>query len=126
MHREQKAVISKEGDTIIKDRIPKQYRHPLLDLQLRESRTRREANILRKLPVPGPKFISADKSRIEMSFLPGRQVKEVLDVNIAVEIGKQIAQLHDANIVHGDLTTSNMLYQEGVQLIDFGLSFREP
>jgi len=32
--------------------------------------------------------------------------------------------LHDANIIHGDLTTSNMILKDGkLFLIDFGLGF---
>ena len=40
-------------------------------------------------------------------------------------IGKNIAKLHDADIIHGDLTTSNMILsgKEVVYFIDFGLGF---
>ena len=40
-------------------------------------------------------------------------------------MGAVIAQIHDADIIHGDLTTSNMIYDQTaghVTLIDFGLS----
>jgi TP53 regulating kinase and related kinases len=42
------------------------------------------------------------------------------------QIGEAIAKLHDGGLVHGDLTTSNMLLRQGdgkLALIDFGLSF---
>lgn len=42
------------------------------------------------------------------------------------QIGEAIAKLHDGGLVHGDLTTSNMLLQKSDQqlvLIDFGLAF---
>ena len=43
---------------------------------------------------------------------------------ILESIGEQISKLHDNNIIHGDLTTSNMIVKEGkVYFIDFGLGF---
>ena len=43
---------------------------------------------------------------------------------ISEEIGEKIAVMHDKGIIHGDLTTSNMIFSNGkVYLIDFGLSF---
>jgi Kae1-associated kinase Bud32 len=39
------------------------------------------------------------------------------------QIGSSIARLHDYNIVHGDLTTSNMILKnKEVYFIDFGLA----
>ena len=39
-------------------------------------------------------------------------------------IGKDIAKLHDNNIIHGDLTTSNMiLVKDKIFFIDFGLGY---
>eukprot|EP00126_Sphaerothecum_destruens_P010734 Sdes_comp20798_c0_seq4m17081 len=41
-------------------------------------------------------------------------------------IGVLVAKLHRENIIHGDLTTSNMLLEgnsENIILIDFGLSY---
>lgn len=42
------------------------------------------------------------------------------------KIGHAVATLHDAGLIHGDLTTSNMLVRRSdsaVVLIDFGLSY---
>jgi TP53 regulating kinase-like protein len=40
------------------------------------------------------------------------------------QVGVLIARLHDNEIIHSDLTTSNfMLHYGGVRVIDFGLSF---
>ena len=39
--------------------------------------------------------------------------------------GKTLAKMHDADVIHGDLTTSNMIYDaenQALTLIDFGLS----
>ncbi|XP_046565385.1 LOW QUALITY PROTEIN: EKC/KEOPS complex subunit TP53RK-like [Haliotis rubra] len=49
---------------------------------------------------------------------------------LAAEIGKLLGKMHSNNIVHGDLTTSNMLLKgmledRHVILIDFGLSHFE-
>lgn len=55
---------------------------------------------------------------------------EKLD-SIAEKIGKVVGKMHANNIIHGDLTTSNMLLvknQSGCSelvLIDFGLSYSE-
>ncbi len=121
------AILHKEGAKVIKDRIRKTYRHPVLDSQLRKARTRREVKILQQLPVPGPRLLRTDNTTIQMSYVKGVLVKKILDSQpaLATEIGRIVARLHDAGIVHGDLTTSNMLYDpaaHSIALIDFGLS----
>ncbi|MFA6072991.1 MAG: KEOPS complex kinase/ATPase Bud32 [Candidatus Woesearchaeota archaeon] len=121
------AIIIKKDDSIIKNRIKKNYRIAELDSELREKRTRSEAKILTKLKDFTPKVIFVGKETIEMEFIEGDVVKTVLDddVLIAKKIGDITAKMHDLNIVHGDLTTSNMILdsQKNVKLIDFGLSF---
>lgn len=47
---------------------------------------------------------------------------------LAKTIGQVLAQMHDEDLIHGDLTTSNMLLKPPVEqlnivLVDFGLSF---
>jgi len=57
---------------------------------------------------------------------PDKVGQVVLDKakNICRQIGESVAKLHDAGIIHGDLTTSNMILHKGrVCFIDFGLSF---
>jgi len=49
--------------------------------------------------------------------------KSLISVNLVKEIGEKIAVLHNNNIIHGDLTTSNMIFNKEVFFIDFGLSF---
>ncbi len=124
------AIIQISGDTIIKTRIQKSYRHPLIDETLRKSRTKTESKMLmrlQKLTIPAPKLLSNDEQQIVMEYIDGKKVRDVLETNvknIAFEIGKRIAQLHANNIIHGDLTTSNMIYKNNtVYLIDFGLSY---
>ena len=116
---------------IIKDRFKKDYRIKEIDEKLRKSRTRREAKIFDKLSVinfPAPKLIeSDDKEKIVMEFIKGPKVRDILEKSdykkLSEEIGKKIATLHNNNIIHGDLTTSNMILSNEIYFIDFGLSF---
>jgi N6-L-threonylcarbamoyladenine synthase/protein kinase Bud32 len=109
-----------------KIRVSKGYRLKELDDDLRHKRTRSESKILKKIGDIGPGFISCDVDEIRMNFIQGSLVKNVLDTNLdlANNIGILIARLHDLDVVHGDLTTSNMiLSSNGLKIIDFGLSF---
>jgi len=122
------AKIYLDKDTIIKKRIEKPYRIKEIDNSLRKSRTRREAKILSKLKnISSPYLIDIDdkEMNIKMSYIPGKKVRDILDKNtkIAQDIGKAIAHMHDQDIIHGDLTTSNMIYNDKLYLIDFGLSY---
>ena len=120
--------------TVQKLRSPKSYRIKELDDSLRGSRTRREAKILEKLAAigyPSPRLISCDdKEQIILEHIPGKLMKDVLVKSNASsfgrEIGKKVAILHNKGIIHGDLTTSNMILHEKkkeIFFIDFGLSF---
>lgn len=125
------AVIKSDGNTIIKDRIPKSYRLAYIDERLRKFRTRREAKVMEKLSAldfPGPKLLDAcDKTmNIKMEHIQGPKVRDVLEENhekLSFEIGKKLAVLHQNDIIHGDLTTSNMILENEIKFIDFGLSF---
>jgi len=122
--------LDSDEDKIIKKRVKKSYRLPELDVSLRKTRTRREAKILQKLPkeILSPKLIKSDDKDmvIEMQHIKGKKVRDMLEENIdiCIEIGEKIALIHNAGIIHGDLTTSNMIFNEGhIYFIDFGLSF---
>lgn len=124
------AKIYSDKDRIIKVRERKSYRLKVIDDRLRLQRTRKEAKILSSSPIPGPKLISADEKNatIVMELLKGRKLRDVLEKqdyhSLMHQIGKHIAALHDKGIIHGDLTTSNMILKEGiVYLIDYGLAF---
>ncbi|MEM4397554.1 MAG: KEOPS complex kinase/ATPase Bud32 [Candidatus Woesearchaeota archaeon] len=118
---------------IIKKRIQKSYRIKEIDESLRKFRTKREAKILEKLSIPKPRLLKLDEKEatIEMEFIEGKKVKEILEKDnftnhLSKEIGNLIAEMHNKNIIHGDLTTSNMIYNEKekkIYFIDFGLSF---
>lgn len=127
------AVIYKVNNKVVKDRIKKTYRLSILDEKLRKSRTKHEAKLLDKaanlIPVPRVLANPGSGRMIHMQFIQGKKLSENLDKvtnaeKICEKIGKSIALLHDSNIIHGDLTTSNMIYKEDkVYLIDFGLGF---
>lgn len=117
-----------DKDCIIKDRFEKKYRLKEIDQKLRKFRTKREAKILEKLSdFSSPKLISTDKKQeIVMEKINGPLVKDILENDykkLSYEIGKLVAGLHNKNIIHGDLTTSNMIFNKKIFLIDFGLSF---
>ncbi|MBS3091358.1 Kae1-associated serine/threonine protein kinase [Candidatus Pacearchaeota archaeon] len=126
------AILIKQGKNLIKDRIKKSYRLPIIDERLRKQRTKKESRLLIKTSklIPVPKLIkSDDKEKIEMEFINGKKLSDNLGKlknadEVCKKIGENIAKLHDNNIVHGDLTTSNMIYSnDKVYFIDFGLSF---
>ncbi|HLG23801.1 MAG TPA: KEOPS complex kinase/ATPase Bud32, partial [Candidatus Nanoarchaeia archaeon] len=110
---------------------PKSYRIKEIDERLRGFRTRREAKVLQKLSAinfPSPKLISNDgKEVIVIEKIEGSLVKDILKKSngekLCKEIGENIALLHNNSIIHGDLTTSNMIFNKKVYFIDFGLSF---
>ncbi len=129
------AVLSEDNGNIIKERLPKKYRLPQIDETLRKFRTRREAKMLQKLeelnfPAPRLRDFSEQRRSLVMSFVPGEKVRDVLleaddYQKLAEEIGRNVGKLHDQDIIHGDLTTSNMIqHQETreINFIDYGLS----
>ena len=124
------AILYKQGNSLVKERIKKSYRIGEIDLPLRKQRTRKEAKILEKLSF-SPKLIKLDEKnfKIEMEFIEGKTLNDSINKikdkqKIFTLLGKQIEQMHNRNIIHGDLTTSNMLLKENkLFFIDFGLSF---
>ncbi|MFH0700850.1 MAG: KEOPS complex kinase/ATPase Bud32 [Candidatus Woesearchaeota archaeon] len=128
------AVIYRNVETIIKERLSKGYRIPQIDASLRKFRTRREAKVLQRLeemnfPAPRLLDVSDKEMTVTMDFVSGSKLRDVLEEGdryqqFAHEMGKRIGELHAQDIIHGDLTTSNMLVRQGELIfIDFGLSF---
>ncbi len=126
------AVIIKKGKLAIKNRIEKTYRHPELDEKIRKLRTRAESRILERISkiISVPKVLSIDeiKKTIKLEFIAGKKLADILEKSdykkICEQIGKSLAKLHDNNLIHGDLTTSNLILKgKKVYFIDFGLSF---
>ena len=58
-----------------------------------------------------------------MEKINGSMLKEVINEDLAYNLGKYIARLHMANIIHGDITSSNIMLNDKNQLVflDFGL-----
>lgn len=121
---------------IFKDRKPKSYRIPEIDNKIRKSRTRSEAKLIEKaskvIPVPKVKQIYSkpEAFRIAMENIEGKKLSEHLEkfkkkeqTQILKQMGENLAKIHDIHIIHGDLTTSNMIFKDKVYFIDFGLGF---
>ncbi|MBU0953530.1 MAG: Kae1-associated serine/threonine protein kinase [Nanoarchaeota archaeon] len=119
-----------EGKPAIrKNRIKKAYRLPKLDQTIRGERTLAEERLLvraRRAGVRVPTVWTRDKTSLILEKLPGTRVKELLETTtrqraVAAAIGRAVGKLHRAGIIHGDLTTSNMIWDKDIAFIDFGL-----
>ncbi len=114
------------GDDAVKTRLSKGYRVPALDRVLITERTRAEARCIaaaRRGGVPVPVIRDVTDHAIVMEKLCGDVLKYVITSDYAYEAGVTVGKLHKTGIVHGDLTTSNMIRQNGrVYLLDFGLA----
>ncbi|XP_007248381.2 EKC/KEOPS complex subunit TP53RK [Astyanax mexicanus] len=134
--------------TIVKERFPKRYRHPVLDEKLTKRRTAQEVRSIlrcRKAGISAPVVYFVDyttncifleeitdsitiREHITSTQASGRSTETLY--GLADRIGQILAKMHDEDVVHGDLTTSNMLLvgeEDGkpgkLVLIDFGLSY---
>jgi len=137
---------------IIKERFAKKYRLPELDVRLTRERLRAEARSLVKcktLGIKTPVLYHVDQSCIVMEYLnfptardyiktiledgktkiPNADQRKIL-TDLAIQIGAMVGKLHKNNLIHGDMTTSNMLVetkesmilnQIQIYVIDFGL-----
>ena len=121
---------------ILKRRLVKKYRVPELDREIRIQRTKHEPSIMHKakeagVPTPIIYMVDISSATIVMEFVEGKRLKEALDSLPSEErrklcryVGILVGKLHKHGIIHGDLTTSNMiLTPEGrIVFVDFGLS----
>jgi Kae1-associated kinase Bud32 len=119
-------------EVLVKERVKKKYRLEQIDQKLRRERTRQEIKLMREsrgIGVLTPKVISSDEntSKIVMEKIGGVLVKDFLKSKsnyqkICRQIGEQIGKLHSVGIIHGDLTTSNMIVVDNtIYFLDFGL-----
>jgi Kae1-associated kinase Bud32 len=121
-------------DAIFKRRVKKAYRNDDLDRLIRITRTSLEAKLLsgsKRLGVSTPVIYSVDlgKTEIVMSYIDGTPLKKLLpgmcdaDIKFIFSVvGDCVAKLHRGGIVHGDLTTSNIIeIGRKIFFIDFGL-----
>ncbi|KAG0051430.1 TP53 regulating kinase [Gryganskiella cystojenkinii] len=133
-----------QRQAIIKERFAKAYRHPTLDKKLTSRRVVQEARCLNRcqkalIDTPTVYMVDIENSLIYMEFIEGISVREFLVTDegqtaesqkrVAQEIGTALGKMHNIDVVHGDLTTSNLMMRgvrdsyESVVLIDFGLSY---
>ena len=127
------AILVMDKGLLEKKRTQKGYRNKKLDFLIRKHRTRRESKLLQKAKsiILVPEVKKTEEFTIKMQYLGKKKISEYLDKfpekkqdKICKEIGKNISKLHNNNIIHGDLTTSNMiLLKNKVYFIDFGLGF---
>ncbi|XP_061487380.1 EKC/KEOPS complex subunit TP53RK [Rhineura floridana] len=132
--------------TVMKHRFPKRYRHPVLEERLSRRRTTQEARSLlrcRRTGISAPVVYFVDyvsnciylEDIVDSTTVRDYIISEQQSTNgpsnlflLAEKIGEILARMHDEDLVHGDLTTSNMLLRPPIEkmeliLIDFGLSF---
>jgi len=121
------ATVSVVNGYVVKTRVAKRYRLEELDLRIRKERTRAESRLMseaRRVGVPTPIIHDIYDFTIEMEYIDGVPVKEIISSELSENMGETVGKLHRGGIIHGDLTTSNMLLYRGrVYLIDFGLAF---
>jgi len=121
------AIIALDGNTIIKTRIQKRYRLKEIDESIRRERTKTEAKLIseaRRCGVPTPIIKDVTDFEIKMEYIDGTALKHIITPELSEKTGEIIGKLHACGIVHGDLTTSNILFKDGkLYLIDFGLAY---
>lgn len=124
--------------SLVKERFSKSYRHPDLDSRLTKERMRAEARAIIKcktLGISTPKLFFVDQGFLVMEYLDCPTAKDFIVANLtnreilldlASKMGQIVAKLHNNSVIHGDLTTSNLLVKNGeIYVIDFGLSSTE-
>ncbi len=118
-----------------KIRVPKTYRIEQIDNELRRSRTISESKLIiasREVGVKTPFIFDIDleTATITMEHIEGQLVKDLLNSHgnldeklfFITSMGRKVGKLHTNDIIHGDLTTSNVLIEnQELVFIDFGL-----
>ncbi|XP_065666763.1 EKC/KEOPS complex subunit TP53RK [Hydra vulgaris] len=129
-------------EVVVKQRFKKSYRHPILDDKLTRKRTSQEVRSMLRCHKAGIKipiilFVNHVANEIYMEEIKdSTTLKEEIEKksscylkqnkleDVMKNIGVIISKMHSAEIIHGDLTTSNILIKEekNIYFIDFGLS----
>lgn len=122
-------------EVVRKQRVPKAYRNSELDREIRTGRTVLEGRLLSEakrtgVPTPAIYQIDTEAATLVIEYLPGTTLRDSISsmtkprmVNAFEQFGEYVAQLHNGGIVHGDLTTSNVIVNGGddLSILDFGL-----
>lgn len=130
-----------EKPAVLKERFVKKYRHPDLDRQLTKRRQKAEIGAINKLrskcpelALVMPEVLSTSEREIIMTRVENAQtscqfIANALASNSDIDwlfkdIGRVVGTIHKHELIHGDLTTSNILINDKNQLvpIDFGLA----
>lgn len=120
---------------VLKVRVPKKYRPPALDIRIRTYRTIHEPQLMHEakaagVPTPLIYMVNVPEASIIMQYIEGQQIKQLLNQadekrrrELCVSIGELIGKLHRQGLIHGDLTTSNMILspEDKIFFVDFGL-----
>ncbi|MCW4028511.1 MAG: Kae1-associated kinase Bud32 [Candidatus Bathyarchaeota archaeon] len=120
---------------VLKVRVPKRYRPTQLDQQIRSYRTVHEPQLMHEAKSAGVStpliyLVNVPEATIVMEYVEGQQAKRLLNRadkserrRVCVKIGESVALLHNHGLIHGDLTTSNMIQRPNgeITFVDFGL-----
>lgn len=122
-------------DAVFKVRKRLRYRLPALDAEIRRQRTLREAEMIHRAKEAGvaaPCLYDVDVARttLVMEYVHGERLMDLVRASgkreterVFYEFGGDVARLHASGIMHGDLTTANVLRRDrDLVFIDFGLS----
>jgi N6-L-threonylcarbamoyladenine synthase/protein kinase Bud32 len=128
------ALVEIDGECVRKRRLPKSYRHPVLDSRLRRERVVLEARLTsdaRRQGVPTPLVLDIDtrETQLTVERVGESDLRAVLDSNGESHVravAAHLATLHRIGIAHGDPTTRNVRVGDSggndrTYLIDFGL-----
>ncbi len=121
-------------EAIYKVRKSLPYRNESLDRAIRLQRTIREATVMNRVKSAGVRspyifYLDPKNTYIVMEYIRGRRLKDLLLAGgvreeVLVELGRVLGRMHSANVIHGDLTTSNVIVESNkLAIIDFGLSY---
>ena len=120
---------------LLKIRSAKPYRNKLLDEKIRRRRLKDEAAMLHRAKSAGVRTpviykIDEENAAILMEFVEGKRLKDLFKqgksmwLRWGTPVGVNIGKMHENGIIHGDLTTSNiLLHNKNLVFIDFGLGF---
>lgn len=122
-------------DAVYKVRKVLPYRLAVLDSEIRRQRTIHEAEMISSakragVGTPYLYFVDPANATLVMEFVEGHRMKDLVssarrdDVAALFEqLGADTARLHLTGIMHGDLTTANVVKRGGgLVFLDFGLS----
>ncbi|MDV3277697.1 MAG: Kae1-associated serine/threonine protein kinase [Nitrososphaerales archaeon] len=120
---------------VYKVRRPLPYRLKALDQQIRRHRTVHEAEMIHSAKAAGVAapflyFVSQPDATLVMEFIEGERLKDAAAtrgkadvVRLFEQLGGEVAKLHAAGVMHGDVTTANVIMRcDELVFIDFGLS----